>query len=205
MSGSGEWGRFLDELPDCCTHRPLRLPRPSSVFFDTRATFGQDTLWEVGLNEWLVRVGVSWWDEDLVNLTTVVADHLGQDGPARFTDVVGALARHGVELDEEGHAWIGQQDVVVTSPANYGRYSNSTSSQRLPQLLPPDARAAVAPSHGWRRRCAVGLPMASRLKARPTSGAIQHSRDLKQLGLSRAHQGPNGRARARGSRRSTSG
>jgi hypothetical protein len=115
MSGSGEWGRFLDELPACCTYRPLRLPRPSSVFFDTRATFGEDTLWEVGLNEWFVRVGVSWWDEDLVKLTKVVTDHLGHDGHARFADVVGALARHGVELDEDGRAWIGEQDVVVAS------------------------------------------------------------------------------------------
>jgi hypothetical protein len=107
--GAGTWIRFQDELPSCCEQRRLRLPRPTHASVDVRGGFGQSDFWELGLDEWVLRVGVSWWGQDQL-LAETVDRHVGCTD-----DVESALAAHGVSLDEDefGTAWVGEQVLLV--------------------------------------------------------------------------------------------
>jgi hypothetical protein len=69
--------------------------------------FGGSEPWYAGFDEWHVRIGVSWYDED-GTLPDVVFRHLGDE----TTQVDDALAAHGVEFDDEGYAWIGEQTLL---------------------------------------------------------------------------------------------
>lgn len=110
------WARFADELPDCCTTRLLRLPRPLEVFLRAESSLGRSPMWDVGLDPWTVQVGVSYDDEFgevEFELGAVLAEHLGRTDPLGLTEGVEVLAAHGMHLDDNGDAWIGEQNLVV--------------------------------------------------------------------------------------------
>jgi hypothetical protein len=108
MGEPAVWSRFPDELPACCASARLRLPRPVDAFIDVRGEFGRDEMWMLGLDEWFVRVGVT-WDGEEAALAKVVNRHVG----GALDDLDQVLTSHGINLDEDGSAWVGQQDVVV--------------------------------------------------------------------------------------------
>lgn len=141
--------RFISELPECCTHDRLRLPRPTDVVFDARGAFAQDSGWEVGLDQWSVSVGVS-WDSGEMDLAQAVVDHAGAD-PGAF-DVSKSLIDHGVRVDGDGYAWVGTQEVVVAKiaadlPAAAGRMliRNGRDLLNAADALYGDLEAVVGP------------------------------------------------------------
>ncbi|GAA1560424.1 hypothetical protein GCM10009741_77020 [Kribbella lupini] len=74
-----------------------------------RGGSGQSGFWELGLDEWFVRVGVSWWGDEQA-LVEAVDLHVGGTD-----DVESALLAHGVSIDDEepGTAWVGEQVLLV--------------------------------------------------------------------------------------------
>lgn len=108
MRESAAWSRFPDELPSCCARVRLHLPRPVGAFIDVRGEFGSGEMWALGLDEWVVRAGVT-WDGQEDALAEAVSQHVG----GTIDDLDATLSAHGVHLDDYGSAWVGQQDLVV--------------------------------------------------------------------------------------------
>jgi hypothetical protein len=106
--GEGVRVRFEDELPSCCSANVLRLPRPDEAAIDVQGEFGRSESWFAGFDEWQVRVGVR-WDEDDDALPTAVSQHLGT-ATGRLDS---ALAAHGVHVDDDGFARVGDQTLLV--------------------------------------------------------------------------------------------
>lgn len=104
------WIRFVDELPDCCAVERLKMPRPESVELGATGQFS-GLMWSLGLDDWRISVDASWYGaED--ELQAAVASHLSR--PLKdFAEAAQVLAQHGVHLDDELSAPLGQQDVVV--------------------------------------------------------------------------------------------
>ncbi|WP_198675960.1 hypothetical protein [Kribbella monticola] len=70
----------MDSISACvaivCGEERLRLPRPSFAAVEARGGLGRDEYWMLGLDEWRMRVGVSWTgDEDA--LVGAVEVHTG--------------------------------------------------------------------------------------------------------------------------------
>jgi hypothetical protein len=78
------------------------------AFIDVRGEFSRGEMWMLGLDEWVVCVGVT-WDGEEEALAEAVDRHVAGD----LEDLDATLAAHGVNLDEDGSAWVGQQDLVV--------------------------------------------------------------------------------------------
>lgn len=104
---------FDSDLPPCCEPTKLHLPRPHHVIH--RVTGGMDPNidWNLGLNYWIMTVGVE-WDEGDPLLTEAIATHLGLDDPA-WEDVEAALADHGIEFDTDHNVWVGAQECVTAT------------------------------------------------------------------------------------------
>lgn len=120
MAEAGVLVRFEDELPSCCSAARLRLPRPDEAFVDVQGEFGRSEAWYAGFDAWHVRVGVRWDEEDDA-LPTAVSQHVG----TVTGELDSALAAHGVQLDDDGDAWVGEVTLLVArlegSPAGNRR------------------------------------------------------------------------------------
>ncbi len=165
----------------------LRLPRPSNVYLDVRGEFGRSDAWELGLHAWYARIGVTWAGEEFDALVAAVRRHL-EETPRASGSKVDALAgrpseeggsdawehkrggwlretlqAHGIQLDDEGQAWIGQQDVITipiysdTAQAAGRRAINSAEdlwmsaddhSQELSRLVEPLTHGPSADGEG---------------------------------------------------------
>ena len=105
-----------DELPECCRAVPLRLPRPRGAVYEVTGGMDVGTAWDLGLDAWTLRVGVS-WDDEHDQLANAVASHMGLE-EALQGELVAALADHGVEFDAFGQMWVGSQELVTASLYN---------------------------------------------------------------------------------------
>ena len=116
MGAEDETGevRFVHDLPQCCAESRLRLPRPAGVHFMVAGEDGGDD-WLLGLDEWTVRVGVTWVgaEEDLV---AALEGHHGL-GPD-VVDPEAVLAAHGVSLEWDGTAEVGHASLYVANLAS---------------------------------------------------------------------------------------
>lgn len=116
MGAEDETGevRFVHDLPQCCAESRLRLPRPAGVHLMVAGEDGGDD-WLLGLDEWTVRVGVTWVgaEEDLV---AALEGHHGL-GPD-VVDPEAVLAAHGVSLEWDGTAEVGHASLYVANLAS---------------------------------------------------------------------------------------
>ena len=112
MTNNETWIRFADNLPSCCSPSSrLQLPRPTSVEVEAIGSLSGGLLWDLGLDEWCVRVRATWYEQENA-LAAAVRNHTRiefQD----FDQVAEVIAGHGVHLDEGMSAWVGAQDLVV--------------------------------------------------------------------------------------------
>ena len=111
------WTRFADNLPSCCTASDrLRLPQPTEVQVEAFGGLGGGQFWDMGLDEWRVRVRATWCGQEAA-LAAAVRNHTRGDVPD-FAHVIEVIAGHGVHLDEDLSAWVGEQDLVVAHIGN---------------------------------------------------------------------------------------
>lgn len=104
------------DLPECCRATPLRLPRPRGAVYEATGGMDVGTAWDLGLDAWTLKIGVS-WDDEHDQLTAAVASHMGvEDAPQGA--LIAALADHGIEFDAFGQMWVGSQELVTASLYN---------------------------------------------------------------------------------------
>ena len=82
----------------------MRLPRPRGAVYEVTGGMDVGTAWDLGLDAWTLRVGVS-WDDEHDQLANAVASHMGLE-EALQGELVAALADHGVEFDAFGHGGV---------------------------------------------------------------------------------------------------
>lgn len=88
------------------------MPRPSEVDFDATGAFGQSEAWTMGLDDWQVRVAVRWDDTGIDALYEAANTHTN-GGVSDEPQLVEVLAQHGVHVDDEWRAYVGEQDLVI--------------------------------------------------------------------------------------------
>ncbi|GAA1706944.1 hypothetical protein GCM10009745_63510 [Kribbella yunnanensis] len=108
MGGDATRVDYAGDLPQCCESTQLRLPRPDDAVFEVKGKFGHSEAWCAGLEEWHVRIGVSWEGDDEQTLLGTVEQH------SRESDPESLLVAHGVSIDEDRYAWVGEVALVVT-------------------------------------------------------------------------------------------
>lgn len=103
--------RFVDELPDCCTGHPLRLT-PPSVFLEVSSEAGRSSHWDLGLETWVLRIGVS-WEDAIDDLAEALSEHLGRP-IADHSELERVAAAHGVYVadDDDLETCVGEQIVI---------------------------------------------------------------------------------------------
>lgn len=104
---------FFSDLPSCCERQVLRLPRPNFAAHRVVGGSKSSEAWLLGLDSWSLNVLVV-WDDDRDDLRSEVGAHLDRRDLS-WEATKEALARHGVDLDEDGYAFVGSQETVVAS------------------------------------------------------------------------------------------
>lgn len=109
----GRQVRFVEDLPACCTSGPLRLPRPTEVQHKVVGGSAYASDWSLGLNQWWLEIGVAWSDAEAEVSDALTGHHPDSSGDDE--DMEDVLAAHGVHLDAEGIAWVGEQHFIVAN------------------------------------------------------------------------------------------